>query len=248
MWTFLYSFASPKLFYQRTERWIPGLLRVALVMLLVGTVWGIGFVPADQQQGDAFRIIYVHVPAAFLSMMLYAVMGFLSVLLLVWRIKLAGVMLALFAEVGATMTLLALLTGSIWGKPMWGTWWIWDARLTSELVLLLLYVAILVMHHAYQNKEQSDKLVAMLTLVGCIDLPIIHYSVVWWNTLHQGPTFLLFAKPHVDGSMLPPLLFMLAGFGLYCAAVILWRARDVLLWRERRAHWVFALMRDEVGG
>src|SRR3990167_7334576 len=146
MWTFLYSFASPKLFYQRTERWIPGLLRVALVMLLVGTVWGIGFVPADQQQGDAFRIIYVHVPAAFLSMMLYAVMGFLSVLLLVWRIKLAGVMLALFAEVGATMTLLALLTGSIWGKPMWGTWWIWDARLTSELVLLLLYVAILVMH------------------------------------------------------------------------------------------------------
>ena len=242
MWTFLYQLASPKTFYQRTERWIPWLLAAAFVALSVGAVWGLIFAPPDYQQGDAFRIIYVHVPCAFLSMALYGAMGFLSLLLLVWRIKLAGMMIALFAEVGAVMTLMALVTGSIWGKPMWGTWWIWDARLTSELILLLLYLAILATHHAYQNKDQGDKLVAILTLVGLIDLPIIHYSVSWWNTLHQGATFSLFAKPHLDGSMLPPLFFMLVGFGLYCAGLILLRARDALLWRERRQRWVQALL------
>ena len=247
MWMFLYQMASPKLFYQRAGRWIPWFLGLACVALLIGTVWGLIFAPPDYQQGDAFRIIYVHVPSAFLSMALYASMGFLSLLLLVWRIKMAGIMLVLFAEVGTMMTFLALVTGSIWGKPMWGTWWIWDARLTSELILLLLYLAILATHHAYQNKDQGDKLVALLTLVGLIDLPVIHYSVSWWNTLHQGATFSLFAKPHLDASMLPPLFFMLLGFGLYCVGLILLRSRDVLLWRERRQRWVGALVKAGAG-
>jgi heme exporter protein C len=245
MWAFLYQLASPKLFYQRAARWIPWLLMSALIGLVIGGVWGLGFAPRDVQQGDAFRIIYIHVPCAFLSMALYAFMGFLSILLLVWRIKLAGMMITLVAEVGATMTALALVTGSIWGKPMWGTWWIWDARLTSELILLLLYTAILATHRAYQNKEQGDKLVAMLTLVGIIDLPIIHYSVSWWNTLHQSATLSLFSKPHMDASMIPPLLWMLTGFVFYCAALVLMRARDTLLWRERRQSWVQELMKKE---
>lgn len=238
MWTFLYQMASPKQFYHRAGRWLPWLWSFAVFCILIGVIWGLFFAPADYLQKDAFRIIYVHVPCAFLSMSLYAAMSFLSMLLLVWRIKLAGMMLTLFAEVGAMMTLLALLTGSIWGKPMWGAWWVWDARLTSELILFLLYTAILAMHYAYQNKEQGDKLVAMLTLVGLVDLPVIHYSVSWWNTLHQGSTLSFFSKPHIDMSMLPPLLWMLAGFSLYCAALILLRARDALLWRERRQQWV----------
>ena len=195
MWKFLYQMASPKAFYHLTKSWLPGLGFSALFFLLVGMVWGLFFAPPDYQQGDAFRIIYVHVPSAFLSLAIYAWMGFLALLLLVWRIKMAGLMLGIAAQIGASMTFLALVTGGIWGKPMWGTWWVWDARLTSELILLLLYLAILATKTVFQNKEQGDKVIAILTLVGLIDLPIIHYSVYWWNSLHQGATLSLFAKP-----------------------------------------------------
>lgn len=210
----------------------------ALVTLFVGIIWGLAFTPPDYQQGDAFRIIYVHVPSAFLSMMLYAWMGFLAVLLLVWRIKIAGLLINIVAQVGLSMAFLALVTGSIWGKPMWGAWWVWDARLTSELILLLLYAAILATHYAVKNKEDGDKIIAILTLVGIIDLPIIHYSVYWWNTLHQGSTLSVFAKPKIDGSMLSPLLLTIAGFFLYCLWIILAKARQELLLREKRQSWV----------
>ncbi|HBI21772.1 MAG TPA: heme ABC transporter permease [Legionella sp.] len=242
MWKFFYQLASPKTFYRLTGRMIPGLSMVACVALFTGLLWGLAFAPPDYQQGDAFRIIYVHVPCAFLSMMLYAGMGFLAVLLLVWRIKLAGVMLSVCAQTGACMAFLALVTGSIWGKPMWGAWWVWDARLTSELILLFLYAAILATGKAYPNKEQGDKVVAILTLVGLVDLPIIHYSVYWWNTLHQGSTLSVFSKPKIDASMLYPLLLTLMGLSLYCVLVILLRARNELLWRERRQRWVFVLI------
>ena len=163
-----------------------------------------------------------------------------------WRIKLAGVLLRAMAPVGASMALLALLTGSLWGKPMWGAWWIWDARLTSELVLLLLYAAILTTQHAYQNQEQGDKLVAILSLVGLLDLPIIHYSVYWWNTLHQGSTVLSFAKPKLHTSMLYPLLVMLVGFLCFALLIILMRARHLILLRECRKQWVGHLVRDVI--
>lgn len=242
MWKLLYPFASPKIFYSASVRWIPWLAVSALLVLLVGVYWGLVLAPADYQQGDAFRIIYIHVPCAFLSMALFAGMGFLSVLLLVWRIKLAGILLQVCAQTGACMTFLALLTGSIWGKPMWGTWWVWDARLTSELILLFLYAAILAVGHAYQNKDQSDKMTAILTLVGLVDLPIIHYSVYWWNTLHQGTTLSIFSKPKIDSSMLYPLLVTLAGFSLYSVLVILLRSNNEILLRERRKTWVQALI------
>ncbi len=246
MWKLLYQLASPKAFYRLSSRTIPWLAVMAGLVLFVGLVWGLVFAPPDYQQGDAFRIIYVHVPCAFLSMTLYATMGFLALLLLVWRIKLAGLMLTIVAQTGACMAFLALATGSIWGKPMWGTWWVWDARLTSELILLFLYAAILALGNAYQNKEQGDKIVAILTLVGLVDLPIIHYSVYWWNTLHQGSTLSVFSKPKIDASMLYPLLLTLLGFSLYGALVILLRTRNEVLLRERRQTWVRALVVGEV--
>ncbi len=238
MWKLLYQLASPKTFYQMSGRWIPWFAASTLLILATGLIWGLVFAPPDYQQGDAFRIIYVHVPSAFLSMALYVWMGFLAVLLLVWRIKMAGVFLGVCAQLGACMTFLALVTGSIWGKPMWGTWWVWDARLTSELILLFLYSAVIATGHAYQNREQGDKIVAILTLVGLVDLPIIHYSVYWWNSLHQGATLSLMAKPKIDMSMLYPLLLMLVGFALYCVLAILLKTRNELLLRERRQSWV----------
>jgi len=238
MWKLLYQLASPKTFYNLIGRINPWIGLSALIALSIGIIWGLAFAPPDYQQGEAYRIIYVHVPSAFLSMALYAWMGFLAVLLLVWRIKIAGLLLGIVAQLGACMAFLALITGSIWGKPMWGAWWVWDARLTSELVLLLLYAAILATHQAVKNKEAGDKIIAILTLVGLIDLPIIHYSVYWWNTLHQGATISAFAKPKIDQSMLYPLLLCLAGFFLYSIWVILERARNELLLRERKQTWV----------
>lgn len=175
-------------------------------------------------------------------MALYAWMGFLAILLLVWRIKMAGLMLTTMAQTGACMAFLALVTGSIWGKPMWGTWWVWDARLTSELILLFLYGAILATANAFQNKDQGDKVVAILTLVGLVDLPIIHYSVYWWNTLHQGATLSVFSKPKIYSSMLYPLLLTLAGLAFYCGWIVLAKARNELLLRERRQNWVKSLV------
>jgi heme exporter protein C len=238
MWKFLYQLSSPQVFYDLTGRWTRWFGVLAFCFLLIGCVWGLGFAPADYQQGDAFRIIYVHVPCAFLSLSLYALMGFLSVLLLVWRIKLAGVVLQAVAQFGALMTLLALITGSLWGKPMWGAWWVWDARLTSELILLFLYVAILSVGYAYDRTDQADKIVAILCLVGLVDLPIIHYSVYWWNSLHQGATFSILSKPKIHITMAYPLFMMLFGFGLFAIWSILTSARDTLLWRERRQSWV----------
>lgn len=242
MWKYLYQLASPKNFYRLSGRLSPWFALSSILLLSTGLIWGLCFAPSDYQQGDAFRIIYVHVPCAFLSMALYAWMGFLAILLLVWRIKLAGLMLTLFAQLGALMALLALITGSLWGKPMWGAWWVWDARLTSELVLFFLYLAILATSNAFQNKDQGDKVIAILTLVGLVDLPIIHYSVYWWNTLHQGATLSVFTKPKIHGSMLYPLLMALLGLSCYCIWSILSKARVELLVREKRQSWVRALL------
>lgn len=238
MWKLLYQLASPKTFYEHTGRILPFLRLGAFLMLFVGLFWGLVFAPADYQQGEAYRIIYVHVPAAFLSMALYGGMSFLAVLLLIWRIKIAGLLLNAVAEIGTSMTLLALVTGSIWGKPMWGAWWVWDARLTSEFILLLLYLAILATHHAFLDKARSDRVLAVLILVGMMDLPVIHYSVYWWNSLHQGASLSVFAKPSIDASMLYPLLLCLLGFLLFCLWAILEKARSELLLRERNQSWV----------
>ena len=176
----------------------------------------------------------------FLSMALYGCMGLSATTLLVWRIKIAGILLVSCARMGFCMTLLALVTGSLWGKPMWGAFWVWDARLTSELILLFLYSSILALAHAYKNQERCDRLVAILTLVGLVDLPIIHYSVYWWNTLHQGSSILAFAKPKIDNSLLYPLLLSLLGSTLFAAWAVLALSKYEVLRREHRQAWVAA--------
>ena len=238
MWKLVYQLASPKLFYIKTKNCINYLLLLSNILFVVGVLWGLFFAPADYQQGDAFRIIYIHVPCAFLSMSLYAAMGCMAVSLLVWRVKIAGILLKSIAQTGALMTLLALITGSIWGKPMWGTWWIWDARLTSELVLLMMYSAILAVHYAFDAKDKAEKVIAVLSLVGLIDLPIIHYSVYWWNTLHQGATLTVFSKPKIAPNMIGPLYVMIFAFLCYAILVILVKARSEILVREVNQKWV----------
>ena len=238
MWKLLYQLGSPQSYYRISGRLISCFAIFALFFLISGVIWGLVFAPSDYLQGDAFRIIYVHVPCAFLSMALYAFMGFLSLLLLVWRIKIAGVMLSVTAQLGASMAFLALVTGSIWGKPMWGTWWVWDARLTSEFILFLLYASIMATKMAFASETKGDKAIAILCLVGLVDLPIIHFSVYWWNTLHQGETISIFSQPKIESHMLYPLVLTMLGFILYSVFIIIARTRNQLLWRERHQKWV----------
>ena len=208
----LEKFASPKYLYEKTYRWMPWISTLAALLLLIGLWGGLFIAPPDYQQGDGFRIIYIHVPSAFLAMGIYMMMAISAIIALVWRIKIANVILQSAVTMGAWFTFLALFTGAVWGKPMWGTWWIWDARLTSVLILLFIYLGILALRSAIDNQALADKSCAILTLVGLVNIPIIHYSVIWWNTLHQGPSITRFGKPTIEASMLWPLLVMIAAF------------------------------------
>ena len=235
---FFHRMASPKYFYVIAGRLIPWLAISFVLVTLAGLYYGLVKAPPDYQQGDSYRIMFIHVPAAWMSLFIYIVMAATGAIGLVWRIKLAEVISISSATVGASFTFLALVTGSIWGKPMWGTWWVWDARLTSELILLFLYMGVIALHSAIDDKRTAARAVAILALVGVINIPIIHYSVEWWNTLHQGPTVAKFDKPSIDLSMLIPLLLMALSFKLYYAFVVLMRARCEVLDRERNRGWV----------
>jgi len=242
IWSFLYKLASPKYFYEWAGRVSALFAVLAGLFFSVGLFGALVLAPPDYQQGDAFRIMYLHVPAAFMSLCIYSLMAFCAVLSLVWKIKLSDIVIKVSAPLGAWITFLALFTGSVWGKPMWGTWWIWDARLTSELILLFLYVGIIALNSAIPDRQRAGQAVAILVLVGFVDIPIIHYSVNWWNTLHQGATLTRFAKPTMAPSMLYPLLLMMAAFFCYFVNVMLTRARTECLLREKRASWVEALI------
>jgi heme exporter protein C len=207
-------------------------------LLAAGLYLGLVVAPPDYQQGDSYRIMFIHVPSAWMSLFVYVLMAACGGVSLVWRVKLADVILASAAPLGASFTFLALVTGSIWGKPTWGTWWVWDARLTSELVLLFLYLGIIALRAAIDDLETAARASALLALVGVVNVPIIHYSVEWWNTLHQGPTVTKLAAPSIHVSMLVPLLIMAAAFKLYFVTILLMRARCELLSRERKSTWV----------
>ena len=242
MWSFLYRLASPRHFYQWSGKAIPWLVVVTVFGLVYGVVGGLLFAPADYQQGDAFRMIYVHVPSAFCSLMVYGVMSFMAVLSLIWRLKLADVILQTSAPLGASFTLLALVTGSLWGRPMWGTWWIWDARLTSELILLFIYLGIMGLAASMTDKTARARALALVVLIGALDLPIIHYSVVWWHSLHQGATLRLLGPSLIDDSMLYPLLAMLVAFISFYGQQLLSRARQQVVLREWHSQWVRELV------
>ena len=238
MWKFLYQLASPQRFYSLAKKlaWVFGI--IAIVSFSYGLIGGLFLAPPDYQQGEAFRIIYIHVPAAFMSLGVYVYLAFCAILLLVWRIKVAGIMIKASAPLGAWFTALALITGSLWGKPMWGTYWIWDARLTSELIQLFLYLGILALLSAIPHKLKAMQASSILILVGIVNVPIIHFSVQWWNTLHQGATLSKFSTPSIAPSMLYPLLAMILAFGAYFITVALLRARAEILEHEQQAKWV----------
>jgi heme exporter protein C len=239
---FFHRLASPKHFYRIAGRWIPWLGSACALFMAVGLYWGLVVAPTDYQQGDSYRIIFIHVPAAWMSLFIYVVMASASAIGLIWRIKLAEVIAIASAPIGASFTFLALVTGSLWGKPMWGTWWVWDARLTSELLLLFLYLGVIALYNAVDDKRTAARAAGMLALVGVVNIPIIHYSVEWWNTLHQGPTVTKLDAPSIALSMLIPLLLMAVAFKLYYAVLVLLRARCEVLERERNSKWVEELV------
>ncbi|MBW3568357.1 MAG: heme ABC transporter permease [Proteobacteria bacterium] len=237
MWTWFHRLSSPPHFYRMAGTLLPWFAWPALLLILLGTWGGLFVAPMDYQQKEVFRIVYVHVPSAWLSMMGYTAMAVAAGIGLIWRMKLAHVAANAIAPLGASFTVLALATGSIWGKPTWGAWWVWDARLTSELLLLFLYFGYIALNHAFDDRKQGDRASAVLALVGIVNVPIIHYSVEWWNTLHQPATFTKFDRPSMPLEMSWPLFVMLLGFTLFFIAVALQRARTETLLRERRSKW-----------
>jgi heme exporter protein C len=236
---------SPRYFYTVAGKMIPWFMTSFVILLLLGLYYGLIVAPPDYQQGESYRIIYIHVPAAWMSMFIYVVMAVSGLISLVWRIKMTEIFVISSATVGASFTFLALVTGSLWGKPMWGTWWVWDARLTSELILFFLYLGIIALHSAIEDKRVAARAISILALVGVVNIPIIHYSVEWWNTLHQTATITKFDKPSMDISMLIPLLLMALSFKLYYGAVVLMRARAELLERDRNTRWVQELIEGD---
>jgi len=235
---------SPPHFYRLAGRWLPWLTGIFAILVVTGLYGGLVLAPPDYQQGESYRIIFVHVPAAWMSMFIYMVMAVCGIIVLVWRMKLAEVVLISSAPIGASFTFLALVTGSLWGKPMWGTYWVWDARLTSELILLFLYLGVIGLYGAIDEKRVAGRAVAILAIVGMVNIPIIHYSVEWWNSLHQGPTVTKFDKPSIHWSMLIPLLLMALAFKVYFVISLFQRVRAELLHRERNSRWVEELVQS----
>src|SRR3990167_7765548 len=225
MWALLNHLISPKKFFHLSNKMLPWLSVAFLLLFGYGLIGGLVLAPADYMQGDGFRIIYVHAPCAFLSLFIYAVMAVAGFIGLVWRMKMAFLVLRHSAPIGACFTLLALITGSLWGKPMWGTYWIWDARLTSELILLFLYLGYISLTQAYPQQQQGHLAGRIIVMVGIINIPIIHYSVYWWNTLHQGATLSKLSKPSIANNMLYPLLSMIIAFLFYYLILLFLRTQ-----------------------
>jgi heme exporter protein C len=236
-----HKFGSPPYFYRFAGRLLPWLYALAFAGAAVGLYGGLAVAPADYQQGESFRMIYVHVPCAWMSLFAYLFMAVNGFIALVWRIKLSETLAMASAPVGAAFTFITLVTGSLWGKPMWGTWWTWDARLTSELVLLFLYFGVIGLYHAIEDTRQAARAAAFLALVGVVNLPIVHYSVTWWNTLHQAQTVSLLGQSKISADMLWPLLTLAAATHVYFFASVLARSRTTLLTLESGKDWVRAL-------
>jgi len=233
-----YQYSSPQTFYPLAGRLAPWFGSAAALVALYGLYIGFFVAPTDFQQGEAYRIIFIHVPAAWLSMFLYLIMAAWAAIGLAWHTRLSSMMALAIAPTGAVMTFIALWTGALWGKPMWGAWWVWDARLTSELILLFLYLGFMFLHAAIDDPRRADRAAAVIAIVGAINVPIIYFSVKWWNTLHQGASVSLTKSPTMASTMLWGMLIMSVAFWLYSIAAVLTRVRSVILERERNADWV----------
>jgi heme exporter protein C len=237
-WTWFHRLGSPPYIYSLAGRLTPWFAWPAALLIVAGLYDGLVLAPPDYQQGDGFRIMYVHVPTAYMSVMVYTTMAVSAAVGLIWRIKVAHAVAASCAPIGASFTFCALATGSLWGAPMWGTYWEWDPRLTSELILLFLYLGYMGLRAAMEDVQRADRASAVLAIVGVVNVPIIHYSVIWWNSLHQAPSLMRFDRPAIQLSMLIPLLMMIFGFTLFFVTVLLVRLRGEVLSRERAASWI----------
>ena len=235
----LHQMGSPKYFYTITTSWLLPLSVLTFILLFVGSIWGLIFSPEDFQQGNSYRIMYIHVPAAFVALASYYALASAGLVYLVWRIKLADVFLRSLAGIGAVMTIIALLTGSIWGKPTWGVWWVWDARISSMLILLFLYLGIIALYESFNGQAiLAAKLTSLLALVGTVNIPIIYKSVDWWYTLHQPASIKLVGESTIHSSMWWPLILMIFGFYSFVALTTLLSMRSEILVREQNTKWV----------
>ncbi|MDT7517051.1 heme ABC transporter permease CcmC [Rhodoferax mekongensis] len=242
-----YTFAAPSRFYALASRSVPCFYALAMVSGLIALYVGLLLAPTDATQGDAYRIIYIHVPAAWMSMVLYLAMAGWSTVGWATNAKLAFALSRAIAPTGAAFTALALWTGALWGKPTWGAWWVWDARLTSELILLFLYVGYLALVEGADDRQRGEKAGALLALVGVVNIPVIYFSVRWWNTLHQGATISMTAAPKMAGTMLQGMLLMTVAFWAYAFAVIFARTARLSLERETGSTWVQSLVQAGKG-
>ena len=233
-----FKYASPATFYPLAGRLAPWFFAAAALLTAAGMYIGFFVAPTDAQQGEAYRIIFIHVASAWMSMFLYIIMAFWAGVGLAFNTRLSSMMATAVAPSGALMTFIALWTGALWGKPMWGTWWVWDARLTSELILLFLYLGFMSLQAAIDDPRRADKAGAVIALVGGVNVPIIYFSVKWWNTLHQGASVSLTRSPSMAATMLIGMLLVALGFWMYSIAATLLRARCIILERERHSEWV----------
>ena len=245
MWKWLHPFANPEYTYHFTGKIKPWFSWASVILLIVGMVWALLYAPADYQQGDSYRIFFLHVPAAILSLSLYTAMATIAFCGMVWQFRMADASSAAIAPVGAVLTAIALFTGAAWGKPMWGTWWVWDARLTSELILLFLYLGVIALHNAFEDKQLAGKAAGILSLVGVVNIPIIKYSVEWWNTLHQGSTVSKLGRPEMSMDMYQPFVVCFFGFVCLASSLICTRFQTELLGRNRMRPWVRKLVEEE---
>jgi len=242
---FWFHYAGPQAFYGLAGRLWPWFAVFAAVLGLWGLWLGFMVAPADAQQGEGYRIIFVHVPVSWMSMVIYLAMAFWSVLGLTFNTRLSGMMTRALAPTGAMFAFLSLWTGALWGKPMWGTWWVWDARLTSELILFFLYLGYIALTSAIDDQRRGDRAGALIAIVGAINVPIIYFSVKWWNTLHQGASVSLTKSPSMAQVMLWGMLLMAMCFWFYTIALVLFRVRTTILQRESHTAWVQQIAQED---
>ncbi|MBQ85387.1 MAG: heme ABC transporter permease [Gammaproteobacteria bacterium] len=242
-WTWFHKWGSPKWFYELSGKWLPWLVGAMFTFLLIGVTWALLFVPEDYQQGLTNRIFYVHVPVASISLAFFPLMAMSGTVFLVWRMKLADVVVKVAAPLGAWFTALALASGSIWGVDTWGTWWVWDGRLTSLLLQFFLLLGVVSLRTALEDSEGAARACALLSIVGCINVVVIKYSVDWWNTLHQTSSNFTLAADQANGPEIwLPLIFMIVAVYLFFAISLILSTRNEILQREKRAQWVMDLV------
>lgn len=243
MWLWFSKLGSPRWFYELSGKWLPWLYAAMALLMLTGLTWALLFVPQDYQQGHTIRIMYVHVPIASISLASFPLMAIAGAITLVWKMKLADMVAKCVAPIGLWFTALALATGAIWGEPIWGTWWAWDARLTSMLIQLFLFVGVIALRSAIESPDAAAKACAVLAIVGAINVPIIKYSVEWWNTLHQPASRFSMdaAAPNPPEIWVPLVIMIVAVYMLFVISLIL-RTRNEILMRERRSQWVTDLV------